>query len=64
MYCDIIACVNQNYNNRLVYIVMYSINYIEGEIVSILASSVVDRGFELWSGQTKDYKIGYFWLLR
>ena len=23
-----------------------------------LASSVVDRGFEPWSGQTKDYKIG------
>ena len=24
----------------------------------MLASSVVDRGFEPWSGQTKDYKIG------
>jgi hypothetical protein len=27
-------------------------------MVSMLASSVVDRGFEPWSGQTKDYKIG------
>jgi hypothetical protein len=25
---------------------------------SVLSSSVVDRGFELGSGQTKDYKIG------
>ena len=27
-------------------------------MVSVLVSSVVDRGFELRSGQTKDYKIG------
>jgi hypothetical protein len=27
-------------------------------MVSVLASSAVDRGFELQSGQTKDYKIG------
>jgi hypothetical protein len=27
-------------------------------MVNILASSAVDRGFELRSGQTKDYKIG------
>jgi hypothetical protein len=27
-------------------------------IVSLLASSAVDRGFEPRSGQTKDYKIG------
>jgi hypothetical protein len=27
-------------------------------MVSMLASSVVDRGFKPWSGQTKDYKIG------
>ena len=26
-------------------------------MVSVLASSAVDRGFEPWSGQTKDYKI-------
>ena len=27
-------------------------------MVSVLASSVVDRGFEPRSGQTKDYKLG------
>ena len=27
-------------------------------MVSVLASSVVDRGFEPRSGQSKDYKIG------
>jgi hypothetical protein len=27
-------------------------------MVSVLASSVVDRGFEPQSGQNKDYKIG------
>jgi hypothetical protein len=27
-------------------------------MVSVLASSEVDRGFEPQSGQTKDYKIG------
>jgi hypothetical protein len=27
-------------------------------MVSVLASSVVDRGFEPQSGQTKDFKIG------
>jgi hypothetical protein len=27
-------------------------------MVSVLASSAVDRGLEPWSGQTKDYKIG------
>ena len=26
-------------------------------MVSMLASSAVDRGFEPWSGQIKDYKI-------
>ena len=25
---------------------------------SVLVSSAVDRGFEPWSGKTKDYKIG------
>jgi len=33
-------------------------NRIGGVMVSMVASSVVDRGFEMWSGQTKDYKIG------
>ena len=32
-------------------------NHIGGVMVSVLASSVVDRGFESWSGQTKNYKI-------
>ena len=33
-------------------------NLIGGVIVSVLASSVVHRGFESRSGQTKDYEIG------
>ena len=31
---------------------------ISGVMVSMLASSAVDRGFERRSGQTKDYEIG------
>ena len=27
-------------------------------MVSVLVSSAVDHGFEPWSGQTKDFKIG------
>ena len=30
----------------------------DGVIVSVFVSSVVDRGFEPRSGQTKDYEIG------
>ena len=33
-------------------------NCIGGVMVSVLALSVVDRGFEPRSGQTNDYKIG------
>jgi hypothetical protein len=33
-------------------------NHIGGIMVSVLAQSVVDRGFEPGSGQTKDYEIG------
>ena len=33
-------------------------NRIGGEMVSVLASSAVDRGFEVRTGQNKDYKIG------
>jgi hypothetical protein len=33
-------------------------NCIGGVMVSVLTSSAVDRGFEPWSGKTKDYKIG------
>ena len=32
-------------------------NRIGGVMVSVLASSAVDRGFEPRSGQTKDYKL-------
>ena len=31
---------------------------IGGEMVSVLASSAVDRGFEARTGHSKDYKIG------
>ena len=42
------------------------INRIHGVMVSVLASSVIDRGFEPRSGQTKNYKICIccFWLAR
>jgi len=33
-------------------------NSIGDVMVNWFVSSVVDRGFEPWSGQTKDYKIG------
>ena len=33
-------------------------NHISGVLVSVLTSSPVDRGFELRSGQMKDYDIG------
>ena len=35
-------------------------NCIGGAMVSVLTLSAVDRGFEPWSGQTKDYKICIF----
>ena len=34
------------------------IDHMGGVMVSVLASSAVDRGFEPRSGQTKDYEIG------
>jgi hypothetical protein len=34
------------------------LNHISVVMVSVLSSSVVDRGFESQSGQTKDYEIG------
>ena len=37
---------------------LYSLNRIGGVMVSVLASSAIDRGFEPRSGKTKDYKIG------
>jgi hypothetical protein len=35
-------------------------NRVGGVMVSVLASSAVDLGFDPWSGQTKDYKISPF----
>ena len=39
-------------------------NCIGDVMVSVIASSAVDRGFELRSGQTKNYKNLYVLLLR
>jgi hypothetical protein len=36
-------------------------NRIVGVWVSVLASNVVDRGFQPRSGQTKDYKLDICW---
>ena len=33
-------------------------NHINGVVVSVPASSVVDRGFDPWLSETKDYNIG------
>ena len=35
-------------------------NRIGGVMVSVLASSAIDRGFEPLSGQTKNYEIGIY----
>ena len=32
-------------------------NCVSGVMVRVLTSSVVDRGFDPWSGRTKDYKL-------
>ena len=37
---------------------LVSVNRSSGVMVSVLTSSVVDRVFKSWSGQTKDYEIG------
>ena len=37
-----------------------TVDHIDGVMVSVLGSSVVDRGFEPRSGQTNDYKTGIF----
>jgi hypothetical protein len=37
------------------------VNHIGGLMVSVLAFSVVYRGFDPWSSQTKDYKIDICW---
>ena len=50
----------RSHNTRccLIEVVTKAGNHICGVMDSVLASSVVDRGFEARSGQTKDYKIG------
>jgi len=48
---------NENVYNCLLHLYSTDIQTVS-VIVSMLASSVVDRGYEPWSGQTKDYKIG------
>jgi hypothetical protein len=40
------------------FIHIYWENRLGGVIVNVLASSVVNGGFEFRSGKTKDYKIG------
>ena len=42
----------------LIYHILIISNRIGCVMVSMLASSAVDRGFEPRSGQTKDYKLG------
>ena len=44
--------------SKLSIVILLDFNRISGVMVCVLASSVVDRGFETWSGQTKDYEIG------
>ena len=48
-----IKYVHINYTNTYLFV-----NRIDGVMVSVLTSSVEDRGFEPRSGQTKDCKIG------
>jgi hypothetical protein len=45
------------YIHNLLYLLLKE-GHIHGVIVSTLASSVVDHGFNPGSGKTKDYKIG------
>ena len=42
----------------VLFLILFFGTAIGGVMFSVLASSVVDRGFEPRSGQTKDYKIG------
>jgi hypothetical protein len=43
---------------RQLHLLIIKINRIGGIMVSVLASSALDRGFKPRSGQTKDYQIG------
>jgi hypothetical protein len=42
---------------KVMYLLSIKVNRISGVMVSVLALSAVDCGFEPRSGQTKDYKI-------
>ena len=46
------------YKKDHIWIIVENSNHTRGLMVSVLASSALDRGFEPRSGQTKDYKIG------
>ena len=43
---------------KVMYLLSIKVNRISGVMVSVLALSAVDCGFESRSGQSKDYKIG------
>ena len=47
-----------HYNMKVYFIILTRKNCIGSLMVSVLASSAVDRVFMPWSGQTKDNKIG------
>jgi hypothetical protein len=57
--CWIVYLVHLHLNPFLLtHIIKVERKCIGGVMVSVLASSAVDCGFDRWSGQTKDYKIG------
>ena len=58
MYCDLIKKKKKEENFSVIHgygILTPYPNHISGVMVSVLALSAVDRGFEFRSGQTKDY---------
>jgi hypothetical protein len=46
----------------MIYSLFCDVKRIDGVMVSVLASSMVDREFESLSDQSNDYKIGICWL--
>ena len=58
----VISSVNGMRSVSVVVISIVNINRIGGVMVSVLVLSVVDRGCEPRSGQTKDYEIKYLLL--
>ena len=52
------VCLFYYINKFYYYPFKFFFNLISGVMVSVLASSAADRGFEPQSGQTKDYNIG------